>query len=676
MYMDILEQEVEHLSAEVMRLRLMVHRVTQVMEAPLPDSHHHSSHVDPLQVAPLSTVPSSGIPTDLKNTLDSYKELLPLMQLLLAQQQQQQQRNDAELSHGQRRQQSSRRHRRSRRNLRRASSRRAASSNSRSSSHAAPSRSQSKRSSDASLPISSSHNQGNQPTSLPSHKDAGPARTSSPSFISSSSPTPAVLKKNDHEKRTESAMAQGQGETLFAGERRASEDSLHVTPTREEPPAVTEQENSPDRSNVTPLATSQIRSATTSLSRSKMHRTNVMDAATVASPRKKVAPATEPAAAASPPCQSTSLTSCKLQLAPSEQEVGRRAARNPEEATDQYSLPAFSPGREAPSTLSESPVSIKRASVQTGSLQRGSVASSIIHSEQGIYNYSALQSAYSSPALSHVPEGATAAARAVQTTSTPSPAPSVQLPSSQQRHNQLALQTSALSPAHEHASSPSSTSEESTEGDAAELQNALQAVIPSPYRAGVILGGRQPISVRSMSTSSPFATASTRVCAAGSNPTAAAILGHDDRASAASRANLLQALQPIPSDSSASTSSSSNIADFCHPSLRQSTEAHHRDSSFHNYSDSASSQPPSQNAGTRNSEGSPADPYASQGQDAYSLASYSLQHSPGQRGSDASPNSSVGHLGSISAGGYYYGYNLDIGSPSLRRLALSPIADA
>ncbi|AYU83957.1 hypothetical protein LdCL_360067300 [Leishmania donovani] len=727
MYMDILEQEVEHLSAEVMRLRLMVHRVTQSMEAPLPDPHHRSSHVDPRQVAPLSKATSSGTPKGLQVTLDSYKEILPLAQLLLAQQQQQQ-RNDAEVSHGRRRRQPSRHHRHPSRHLRPAASRRAGSSSSRSSPCAAPSRSQSQRSSDAPLTISSSHIQGNKPTRFLSHTNAGPARTSSPSLTTtSSSPTLVVLKKDGHGKPTKPALAQGQGDTLFAGERSTNANPIHVAPTREEPPsanataptpiatsvvsrlraqrqqeAANEQERTPDRSNVMPMATSPTRSATTSPSRSEVRRTYVMNATTVASPRKKVAPATEPAAAASLPHQSASITSSKRQLSPSEQEAERRAAWHSSEGTGQYSLSTFPPGCEAPGALSESPVSSKRASLQAGSLQYGSAASSIIHSEQGIYNYSALSSAYNSPALSHVPEDATAATRAVQAASTPSPAPSAQAPSSQQRHNQLGLQTSALSPAQEYASSSSSTSEESTEGDAAELQKALHSVIPSPYRAGVILGGRQPISVQSMNFPSAFVTASTMACAAGSNPAAAAMLGRGDHASAASRANLLQALRPIPSDSSASTSSSSNIAAFCHPSLRQSTEAHHRDSSFHNYSDSASSQPSSQNAGTRFSEESPAGPYTSQSQDAYSLASYSLQHSiqrsSRRKSSDASQNSSralshfmcppqlaqsvslgtssVGHLGSISAGGYYYGYNLGLGSPSQRSLALSPTAEA
>lgn len=729
MYMDILEQEVEHLSAEVMRLRLMVHRVTQAMEAPLPDPHHHSSHVDPLQVALLSKATSSGTPKDLQATLDSYKEILSLVQLLLAQQQQQQQRNDAEVSHGRRRRQSSRHRGHPSRNLRPAASRRAGSSSSRSSPCAASSRSRSQRSSDASLTISSSHIHGNKPTSLPSHKNAGPARTPSPSLTttSSSSSTPVVMKKDGHEKRTEPAMAQGQDDTLFAGERSTSADPLHVAPTREEPPsanataptpiatsvvsrlraqrqqeALNEQESTPDRSNVMSMVTSQTQLPTTSPSRSEVRRTYLMNATTVASPRKKVAPATEPAAATSLPRQSTSITSSKRQLAPSEQEAERRAAWQPAEGTGQHSLSAFSPGCEAPGALSEAPVSSKRTSLQTGSLQCGSVGSSIIHSEQGIYNYSALPSAYNSPVLSHVPEDATAATRAVQAASTPSPAPSAQAPSSQQRHNELGLQASAPSPAQECASSSSSTSQESAEGDAAELQNALQAVIPSPYRAGVILGGRQPISVQSMNIPSAFVTASTRVGAAGRNPAAAAMLSRDDCAGAASRANLLPALRRIPSDSSASTSSSSNIEAFCRPSLRQSTEAHHRDSSFHDYSDSASSQPRSQNAGIRCSEGPSVDPYASQSQDAYSFASYSLQqsiqHSSRQKGSDASPNSSralshsmhppqlaqsvslatssVGHPGSISAGGYYYGYNLGLGSPSQRSLALSPIAEA
>ncbi|GET93672.1 hypothetical protein, conserved [Leishmania tarentolae] len=697
MYMDILEQEVEHLSAEVMRLRLMVHRVTHQMESPIADQHHHDSHTDPQHMAPPSKATTSGTQADLQATLDSYKAILPLVQLLLDQQQKQQ-RNDGEVSHAGRRRQSSRHRRPVNRNRRLPSSHSTGSSSSRASPYGASSRNSPLRSSEASLTTSSSCSPRKKPARLPSHGKAKLGSTVLSSFIpSSSSQNPVVVTKDGHEKR---ATAQGQGKVPFADERRRSTTSVHVAQTEEKPsaenwtaPSPTEasvvsgvraqrqgevakdQLRSEGRSNVTTTAKSQVWSSATSPSQSAVCDMHVMNDTKVAKCKKETASVTQLAALSS---------------------------SSPEREADRCTLTTFTPAREARPPLSESLVSSKYASLQNASLKRGSAGSSILHSEQGVYNYSALQSVCTSPVMSNVAEDVAAATKASQSMSLPSPSPSEQASSSKLRRSLLAPQTSGRSLAREQASSLGSASEGGTEGDAAELQNTLQATIPSPYRSGVILGGRQPISVQSMTIPSALITTSASACDPAGSPTAAVVVGRGEGSSATSRTNLLRRFRPISSDSSASTSSVSNLAAFCQPSLRQSTKEHYRDSSFHSYSDSVSSHPPAQDSGTRISERPLADPYAYQSQDAYSLSSYSFQHhiqnSSGQKESDASPNSSrvlsqsiyppqrapsvslgtssVGQGGSISAGGYYYGYNLGISSTSQQSLAHSPIAEA
>ncbi|CAJ1013079.1 hypothetical protein Q4I28_008392 [Leishmania naiffi] len=692
MYMDILEQEVEALSAEVTRLRLMVHRVTQVMEAPIP-GHHHHRHVDPLHVAQPPTATNSGNLADLQVTVDSYKQLLPLIQLLLAQQQQQQ-RSGAKDTISEQRRKTSRHSHHKRRNRRPDSSCRTESCSSPSGSGATSPRSRPQGSAAPSFTLASSHHHHDKPTSPVSHLKTGPARSSS----SSSPQKPTIVKEDDQRVRLEPAVAQGSGQTPFADQRRTSAVSIHETSTQEEPPAANEQERTLDSSAAMPMAELRSCSGATSLSESTRRRMYVMNASTVAKTQKKSAPATMPTAAASPHRQSATDTSRKLQRPPSEQETESRTALSLAEGVGYQSLSALLHGNGMLHTFSESPLSSKRGSLHSSAWPHGSVANSIVHSEQGMYNYSALPSLYNSPALSHVLEDTLAGTKAAPVTWTPSWAPPQQETSSQERHKQPRLQMSARSYAPENASSSSDTSEESTGEDAAERQNTLQTIISNPYRGGVILGVRQPIRVQSLNNPPASVSTSVNVRGAGGKLTAAQAPSPGGCANTVARTNPSPGLRPVSSESGGTTSSSSDDATLRHPRLHNPTEAHHRDSSFHNYSDAASSQ----DTGTRSSQRTPPDPAASQSHDPYDFASYALQHSVPQslrqKGIDASPSSSqellhsispyqlaqsislsassMSRQGSIAAGGYYYGYNLAIGIPSQSSMASSPLADA
>ncbi|KAG5465897.1 hypothetical protein CUR178_00612 [Leishmania enriettii] len=696
MYMDILEQEVEELGAEVMRLRLMVQRVSQAMGAPIPGCHQHRSHVDPLHAAPPPTSAGAGTTADLQVTVEPCKQMLPLLQLLLAQQ-----HCVAEAPHDQRRRHSPRHRHHKRRSRLHGTACSTNSSTSRTSPSFTSSRGPTPGPATASLTIPSSHQhrrkQGNH---LSQRKAARPTSTSS-----SSSQTPIIMKGDGHTSRVESVTTQVVGKTSIDVPRDANAVSTPETPTRDEPlpakaaalrtipaslvnrlraqrerDAANEEESSSDSSNVMPMAKCQTRSVATSPSVSTPRRKCVMNANTVTSSRKGDSQAMESAAAASQ----------------------HRAASRPAEEMSYDGPFTDALASQASRAVPKSPVPSKDVFSDTTGLQRGSVSNSIIHSEQGIYSYSALQSACDSPALSHVLEDAISATRVAQVASTPLRAPQRNASSAEQSRKLLPLQTGAVAHAEERASSASSSSLERSEGNASEVQNALQAIMPTPRRAGVILGGRRPISVQSMTSLSASVLTGTSVCGAGSSRRAAAVPGRGGFTKAAPQINLQPSLCPVASDRNRSTSSSSDNAAFFAPPPRQATAAHHRDSSFHNCSDAESSRPLSQEAGRRSRQQSLPGPSASQSQDAFSFAFYSKQcavpHSPRQQEVDASPDSSrvlsnslsprpsaqrvslatsaVSHQGSMSGGGYYFGYNFGIGSSSQQSMSSSPVAEA
>ncbi|KAG5465158.1 hypothetical protein LSCM4_00611 [Leishmania orientalis] len=696
MYMDILEQEVEELGAEVMRLRLMVQRVSQMMGAPIPGCHQHRSHVDPLHAAPPPTAAGAVTPADLPVTVESCKQMLPLLQLLLAQQ-----HSVAEAPHDQRRRHSPRYRHHKRRSRRHGAACSTNSSTSCTSPSFTSSRGPTPRPATASLTIPSSHHhrrmQGNH---LSPRKAARPTSTSSSSFQ-----TPITMKGDGHKSRVESATTQVVGKTSVDVPRDANAVFTPETPTREEPlpakvaalttipaslvnrlraqrerDAANEEESSSDSSNVMPMAKSQTRSVATSPSASTPRRKYVMNTSTVISTRKGDVQAMESAAAASQ----------------------HRAALRPAEEMSYDGPFTDTLASQASRAVPKLPVPSKNVFSDTTGLQHGSVSNSIIHSEQGIYSCSALQSACESPALSHVLEDAIAATRVTHAASTPLRAPQPKASSAEQSCKLLPLQTSAVTHAEECASSASSSSVESSEGSASEVQIALQAIMPTPHRAGVILGGRRPISVQSMTSLSASVFTGTSVRGAGSSRRVAAVPGRGGGAKAAPQMNLLPSLCPIASDPNRSTSSSSDNAAFVVPPPRQATAAYHRDSSFHNRSDAESSRPSSQEAGRRSRQQPPPGPSASQSDDAYSFDFYSKQyyvpHSPRQQEVDASPDSSrvlsnsmspqpsvqsislaasaVSHQGSMSGGGYYFGYTFGIGSSSQQSISSSPIAEA
>ncbi|KAG5464421.1 hypothetical protein LSCM1_00607 [Leishmania martiniquensis] len=696
MYMDILEQEVEDLGAEVMRLRLMMQRMSQVMEASVPWPYQCRSHVDPVYATSPPPVNGAGTPVELQATLELCKQMLPLLQLLLAQQ-----RSDAEASHDRRRREALRHRRRTRKSHCRAASCSMCSSTLCSSRSETSSRRHSHKPAAVALPITSSPSQGKTPTSrrLP-HKDAS-QRSASPS----SAQKPIVAKEDGQERGARPAAAHVVGETPVGTHRRASAVPTCETSMREEPlPASTEalttistsvvnrlraqrqrdmaseRESSSGSSNAIQRDKSQTLSVTTSPSTSAPRRKCAAHVSTVTGTQREAAQAMKSAATTSQ----------------------RRAAVSPAGEMGYYSSLTDHLASQASRAVLESPAHSKNSFMDAVGVPHGSVANSIIHSEQGVYSYSALPSTCDSPALSHVLEDAMTTTRAAQSTTTPlRPPPAIASPV-QQRRKLLPLQTSALSNAEENTSSTSGSSVKSSEECATEGPSALQAVMPTPHRSGVILGGRQPISVQSMTSPSASILTGTSVRGARSAQTAAAVPDRGGDANAMPQMNLLPSLRLIPSGSSGSTSTSSDNTAFLHRPPRQATAAYHRDSSFHSCSDTEASRPPSQELGSRSTPQPFPDPHASRSHDAYSFPSYSIQcsaqQSPRHQEVDASSNSSralsnsasarrsaqnaslaasaVSFHGSMATGGYYYGYNFFMGSSSQQSTSSSPMPEA
>ncbi|KAK7194068.1 hypothetical protein NESM_000319500 [Novymonas esmeraldas] len=725
MYMDLLEQEVEALGAEVTRLRLMVHRVTQVMEAPIP-GHRVPFHADPSQVSP--SVDHSNA-SDLQATVDSYKQILPLVQLLLAQQQ----RSETAGSDSKRR---SRRatHRHHNRGRHGKDRRDASSSSSSSSSRTPTSPVSSTRRSLTTASSSQQQQQRSQKRRSDSHGHAVREQVSVTRAASASPSPPSARALAEQQAAAEphAALTSPHQHSIaspsLAGRRRSSGAAL---PASVQPPpdaaalrsasisimdrlraqhqheAAAEREDSSDSSNVMPMVTSLTRPTATGHPSPTPRRQYVMSASTTPSTTK--------------PGSAKAGASGKLHQPPSEREFEHRGpARSGAEEPSRHSTAALPPGADASNTLFESSRSSNRVSERAG----GSAVDSVLLSGQGIYNYSAIASAFSSPATSHVPEetGAASSGRplAHAALASMSSAAGTSLINSLPQLPAAAESGLARQPGHGSASGGGGgavhSSSSSSAEDASQVQNALLATIPTPYRAGsLILGARLPIAVQA--ASSPSASVATAVSGRGDSQdkavAAASALQRTGPAASTTAAATLRTAQATggrPNRSSTSTSSSSSddaAAAFHHPISRRPTETHHRDSSFHDYSATAASpQQPQQlltpDARTRSSPAPLQDPSASQSHDAYSFAAYSLQysaqHSPPPQDIDASPNSSraLSHSmsphqsarsvslggsvperrGSIAAGGYYYGYDFGAGSPSQPSMASSRVGEA
>jgi hypothetical protein len=666
MYMDILEQEVEALSAEVTRLRLMVHRITQVMEAPSPQ---RQNHVDPLlNATPSPSLPSGdGTPVNLQATVDSYKQILPLIQLLLEQQQQQkQQRAKASSAHRDAGNEGKTRGTKSSHRGQHHRSHRRRSRRSLSSSTTTTSFTNSK---SASTPASATSSEGTSchpPTSSPSSSRA----------------------HSTHEDRHESTKSKEASEapppsTSASATRRQKQSAvaIEVTPMREEqhrhPPAATPKSGSivdrlraqrgltgrddddgsspsTNSSDVMPMIKSQTRSAATSPSAAGQRPSPAAGGGTT--PMSSEAATTPVVLAKTSDASLTATTNAKLTHRRASGNVVKhlaeslRSASVPAEDLGYYEFsPAFSM-LDAPHDASDASSPLRsdkggQHAAKLSSAHRGrSTVNSLEYSEQGQYCYSVLGSLANSPAMSHVPDDAARSARTGTPTATSA---ALEQSSPLRSHKQLPLQTSVLSRAQEtsfdnNSSSSSGSSESRTSGNVAPTPLVLAA---SPatraFGASVVLGARQPISAHASISTPPTAFPHATHVASSSmkGSSAAAVGGAVDK-----RPNLLGTLHPMKSRSSSSGSDSSSSSDaaaavFQRQQAHQASKEDHRESSFHNYSDATSSPPTSNNNaplqphGYRSPQQSQSSPPRQQdfsatlSQDAYSFAAYSAQYS-------------------------------------------------
>lgn len=710
MYMDVLEQEVEALSAEVTRLRLMVHRVTQVMEAPPTNVR---THVDPTRsTPPLPPAAVTQSPSgDLQATVDSYKQLLPLIQLLLDQQQRSNKRR-AETS----------RRSRHRHRSRRSPSTTASSS----SSYSTPS-------SSAASSASRGCGQRSAPASHTPVVDAAAA-------IGSRTPLPQQRREKDTKGDTQRSAGvplsppsvAGPPSATAAAEKASKTLAAHrVTHLPTSSPSVSVVDrlraqrglttridaeegssSSTNSSDVMPTFTSLKPSVNTSTSPSaKRSHTNSPAAAQAGGAVK--ADHSDVLINDVPPQRkaSQSLLSSKMFDAPraagaATQSASRRhveSFRSGSIAVEDGGYYEFSPVVSVLDVGQEGmEVSLKsRSGVPPAAAHHHgpSTANSVEFSEQGRYEFSALGSLANSPAPSHMPDEAARSAR-TGTATAASTALDVSRGSRHQPQNtistkQLPAQTSGMSRAPGVLSESSSSSDEDVPRKA-----VVSAVSPAarPFGSGVVLGTRRPISAHSPSSSAALRSSPSM---GRTNPNAAATPAQGTKAMAALRSVQSTDTSSNGSDSSdASTTSSSAAAVaaaiFHRQQPKKAAKEDHRDSSFHNYSEAASSPPGSQmlalspqrqqrrrdpaaatpasqdalnntfHSGHRSAQSSPP---RREKERAEASAEFSrvMSHSvsrPQTAHSESLAASSVGRRGSLASGGYYYGYDFGMGTPS------------
>ena len=732
MYMDILEQEVEALSAEVTRLRLMVHRITQVMEAPPPRRH---SHVDPLRDAPSPSPSDDNAHANLQSTVDSYKQILPLIQLLLEQQQHAKEvsarrstttttssssgsKNKSKNRRRKKEKQKRTEHRRRHHDHRSPSSTSASACSSHTASQSGSATSHTRTSSS-----SSSDEQPPQTT----HREKKKAKANALPASAQEAQRPATTVASPARRRQSIVSIQ---ETPTWGEQRVhvptpmAKSGSIVDRLRAQRGLASRDDNdsnkdgsdtSTESSNVMPMLNSQARSAATSPSAS----------AKAAVPTRSAHP--EPSLSVSPHLQSGhSLTSSKLLDAPVAAEVAQRSSTKlPVDSVHSSSIPAedmgcyaFSPVPSALDAVHEVSDLPAESNAQRARLSMNSIE----YSEQGRYSYSAMGSLANSPAVSHMPDDA---GRNARTGTSTAASAALEVLNTATSHKQLPRPTSIISRMRDMSSSSSSSSDSSNgdEKDMARTSAVLAtSAVAHPFGSSIVLGTRQPISARTPSSSGPPSVLPTPGRIGGAAVGAAALVtrntggggGGGGVAAAEARTNLLVTLRSMKhsSSSGSDTSSSSDsaaaaAAAFQRKQARQAQREDHRESSFHNYSEAASSPPvssvsaplqkPRQQQRHCPSQQQQQDSFATVSQDACSFAAYSAlrsPHSSPQTGiieneasgdasravshsvsrlqtarSDSHGASSGGHLGSLESGGYYYGYEFGLGSPSQQSVA-------
>ncbi|KPI90570.1 hypothetical protein ABL78_0330 [Leptomonas seymouri] len=669
MYMDVLEQEVEALSAEVTRLRLMVHRITQVMRAPPPGL---DVHTDPLNMVPQVTSASDGRPANFQATVDSYKQLIPLIRLLLEQQQSAKElpcRNISRGRHNSKKDSSRNRRHRRHRSMRSLSSATKSSTSSSSQSNTTSAtahrsaESHSRKTSDtATSRTSSSHAPLSReaPGKRVTQKLVAPLSAStsttgiaaaSPLGAQPSAPTAAAATG----RRRESLLSAE--ETSSRAERwgfspGATPKSCSVVDRLRAQRGLTSQGDasgsSTDSSEDMPMVKSQTRSSATSPSSSVKRQpcgpANALKTVAVAAVPKKSHHQDAP--------HSTTLNltlprgvaaSKRLDAAPASEAVAD-AAKSPADNGRPASLPSESIADAerspvsgvmgTPHAASDARAVERQHGAKPSSVhRRWSTANSLEYSEQGHYSFSIYNSLANSPDLSQVPDDAGRSARTGTATAASAALEAArEMPSTKQ----LPPKTTVVSRAQEmllNSSSSSSTS--SDDSGAQQIPPVLAASTTTrSFGSGVVLGARQPIVVHCISGSGEEAA-----CSALSRTIPAPMKGATTAAAAEAPSTLAAMHRSVESSSASETSSSLDnsigAAAYQRQQARLASREPPRESSFHNYSETSASSPPVSNVNVplqqqqQRGSLSPCQPdfSATLSQDAYSYAVFSPQYS-------------------------------------------------
>ncbi|KPA81689.1 hypothetical protein ABB37_03996 [Leptomonas pyrrhocoris] len=726
MYMDILEQEVEALSAEVTRLRLMVHRVTQVMEAP-PSRRH--GHADPLHVAPPSSFTRDTAPADLQATVDSYKQLLPLIQVLL-----EQQRSAKEVSgHRSSKKKKSSSHRRRHEHHRRHRSRRSPSSTNESS-YTSSSRSHSTssttdRSSGIATPRIDISHVVQRSREAPREEVKGHVEAPPSTSTSANNPAAAPSLAAQHAASAAAATERRRPSTVSIEETpsRAEQQGYSSTPTpksgsvvdrlRAQRGLTSQQEDkslSTESSEDMPACKSLTRSATTSAATSPSAAVKRPPHGSTSTSKMAAGPAAAKAVAKKSHLldASYSMASSKLLDAPLASEAVQSAAKQRMDSGPPASLPAEEMGCYVSSpdlavwdvshAAADTPAEGRRDGVHPSSPHHGrSTANSLQFSDQGRYSYSMFNSLANSPSISQVADDSAKGTRTDTTAGTSAALePTHAVPSGKL----LPQQTIVMSRAR-HMSSDSSSSSNSTDDDHVAHTPVVLTTSSTtrPFGSGVVLGARQPISAHSPSSSGAPAALPALGCTIPA-PMKGTV------APAEVHANLTAGRHPMKFDNTSESSSSSDgaaaaAAVFQRQQARHAVHEDHRESSFHNYSETAVSSSPAsinnaplqrqlqqqqQQQQLQSSSSSPhqQDFPAALSQDAYSYALFLAQYSahgsphpgsnenaaslelsravsrPGTARSESHGPSLGGKRGFFASGGYYYDCDFAMRSPS------------